>query len=140
SRFAPLAEKRGLRLLGAYAHALVPDVGLNLWVLPSWDRWRELMEAEPRDREWRDWHDGLGEWLVDLDGLLVVPPPPGALRTGTRRSTCTRSSARCPAARSPMRPACSRCTTIRTATRGAATRPARSASSAPRRPRARGPA
>jgi hypothetical protein len=39
------------------------------------------MEAEPRDAEWRAWQDGLGEWLDDLDGFLVVPPPEGALRT-----------------------------------------------------------
>jgi hypothetical protein len=81
SRYLPLAEKRGLRLLGAYSHALVPDVGLNLWVLRGWDHWRELMESELRDAELRAWTDGLGGWLEDLDGFLVVPPPQGALRT-----------------------------------------------------------
>lgn len=81
ARGIPLAEKRGLRLLGAYAHALLPDSGINLWVLRGWDQWREWMDAEPRDAEWRAWQDGLGEWLEDLDGFLVVPPPDGALRT-----------------------------------------------------------
>jgi hypothetical protein len=80
-RFAPLAGKRGMRLLGAYAHALVPDTGLNLWSLSGWDAWQKLMEGEPRDRELRAWNDGLGEWLEDLDGFLAVPPPDGALRT-----------------------------------------------------------
>jgi hypothetical protein len=80
-RFLPLAERRGLRLLGCYAHALVPNQGLNLWVLRDWEHWRELMESEPRDAELRAWNAGLGEWLEDLDGFVVVPPPQGALRT-----------------------------------------------------------
>ena len=80
-RFLPLAEKRGLRLLGAYSHALAPNLALNLWVLRGWEHWRELMEAEAADAELRAWSDGLGEWLEDLDGFLVVPPPQGALRT-----------------------------------------------------------
>jgi hypothetical protein len=80
-RFLPLAERRGLRLLGAYAHALVPSQGLNLWVLRDWEHWRELMESEPGDAELRAWNADLGEWLEDLDGFLVVPPPQGVLRT-----------------------------------------------------------
>ena len=81
SQLLPLAEQRGLCLLGAYSHALLPNVGLNLWVLRGWDHWRELMEAEPRDIELRAWHEQLGEWLEDLDGFLVVQPPARALRT-----------------------------------------------------------
>ncbi len=81
ARGIALAERRGLRLIGAYAHALVPDTGINLWALRGWDHWQQLMESEPRDAELRAWNDGLGEWLEDLDGFLVVPPPEGALRT-----------------------------------------------------------
>ena len=81
SEFLPLAEQRGLRLLGAYAHALRPSTGLNLWVLRDWDHWRELMEATSGDAELRAWNQRLGEWLEDLDGFLVVRPPGTALRT-----------------------------------------------------------
>jgi hypothetical protein len=77
----PLAEARGMRLLGAYRHALVPNVGVNLWALRGWDHWQELMEAEPHDSELLAWTDRQGTWLVDLDGFLVVPPPSAALRT-----------------------------------------------------------
>ena len=81
AEFLPLAEKRGLRLLGAYAHALQPGTALNLWVLRDWDHWRELMEATPGDAELRAWNQRLGEWLEDLDGFLAVRPPGTALRT-----------------------------------------------------------
>lgn len=79
--YLPLAEARGLRLLGAYAHALAPNVGVNLWTIDGWERWQALMEAEPTDAEMREWSDGQGEWLEDIDGFLVAVPPAAALRT-----------------------------------------------------------
>jgi hypothetical protein len=81
AELVPLAEARGLRLLGAYRHALVPNIGVNLWALPDWDHWRALMEAEPDDPEMRAWTERQAAWLADLDGFLVVPPPAMALRT-----------------------------------------------------------
>lgn len=81
SDYLPLAEARGLRLLGAYRHALRPNTGLNLWALQGWSHWQSLMEAEPGDAELRAWTEGLGAWLEDLDGFLVAAPPGGALRT-----------------------------------------------------------
>ncbi|MFA5885540.1 MAG: hypothetical protein WDA60_16945 [Acidimicrobiia bacterium] len=77
----PLAEARGLRLLGAYEHALLPNTGMNLWALRGWDHWQALMEAEPDDAELQAWTDRQGEWLADIDGFLVVAPPAVALRT-----------------------------------------------------------
>jgi hypothetical protein len=79
--YLPLAEARGLRLLGAYEHALVPNTGLNLWGIRGWDHWQALMEAEPSDTELRAWTDGQGEWLADIDAFIVAAPPSGALRT-----------------------------------------------------------
>ncbi|GMU77979.1 MAG: hypothetical protein AMXMBFR46_07760 [Acidimicrobiia bacterium] len=81
AEYLPLAEARGLQLLGAYEHALVPNVGLNLWSLRDWPHWQSLMEAEPDDEELRTWSDRQGEWLDDIDGFLVAVPPSGALRT-----------------------------------------------------------
>jgi hypothetical protein len=80
STFAPMAERRGLRLVGAYEHAIVPNTGLNLWVIPGWEEWKDYLKAadEPDLRAWRE---GLGEWLVDLDGFVIVPPPAESLRT-----------------------------------------------------------
>lgn len=81
SEYLPLADARGLRLVGAYEHALVPNTGLNLWALRGWDHWQSLMEAEPDDDELREWSDRQGEWLTDIDGFLLAAPPAGALRT-----------------------------------------------------------
>jgi len=81
AQFLPLAEKRGMRLLGAYSHALVPNTGLNLWALRGWEHWQELMQAESSDREMRAWTEGQREWLEDSDAFLVVQPPCGTLHT-----------------------------------------------------------
>ena len=79
--YLPLAHARELRLLGAYEHALVPNTGINLWTLPSWEHWRSLMEAETGDAELAAWTLRQGEWLADIDGFLVAVPPAEALRT-----------------------------------------------------------
>ncbi|MBW2499513.1 MAG: hypothetical protein JRF61_19695 [Deltaproteobacteria bacterium] len=51
--YLPLAESRGLSLLGRYEHAILPNTGMNLWVLRDWAHWQERMEAEPEDEELR---------------------------------------------------------------------------------------
>jgi len=81
TEYRPLAEARGLRLLGAFEHALVPNVGLNLWTLQSWQHWQHLMETEPTDAELLEWTERQGEWLGDIDAFLVATPPASALRT-----------------------------------------------------------
>ncbi len=81
SEYLPLAEARGMRLLGAYEHTLIPNVGVNLWAIDTWERWQTAMEAEPTDTAIREWSDRQGEWLEDIDGFLVAVPPAGALRT-----------------------------------------------------------
>ena len=81
SEFVPLAEARGLRLVGAYEHALLPNTGMNLWALQGWDHWQTLMESEPTDAELQAWTVRQGEWLADIDGFLVVLTPREALRT-----------------------------------------------------------
>ena len=80
SQFVPSAAAHGLRLLGAYEHVIVPNTGINLWVLPGWDAWKALMaggDASPM----RAWSAGVDEWLADLDSFVIVPPPAEALRT-----------------------------------------------------------
>jgi hypothetical protein len=79
--FAPLAEAHGLRLVGAYEHAIVPNSGLNLWAIAGWDEWKTLMQRTAAGGELREWNRNLGEWLADLDGFLIVRPPTEALRT-----------------------------------------------------------
>jgi hypothetical protein len=78
--YIPAGETRGIQLLGAYTHAIVPNIGLTLWVLPGWDEWKALMK-ESHAPGVQPWNGGLGEWLDDLDGFVIVPPPTEGLRT-----------------------------------------------------------
>jgi hypothetical protein len=79
--YLPVAEARGLRLFGAYRHALRPNQGMNLWALRGFEHWRELMEGEGSDPGARRWLDRCAELLEDLDAVLLAAPPQGRLRT-----------------------------------------------------------
>jgi hypothetical protein len=81
SEYLPVAEKRGLRLFGAFRHALVPNAGINLWALRGWDHWRELMETEYTDPAYGAWLERCAALLEDLDGYNLVAPPAQPLRT-----------------------------------------------------------
>lgn len=77
----PLAEALGLRLLGAYEHALVPNVGLNHWALRDWDQWQALMEQGAESSRMNAWNERWSAWLTDIDSFIVAAPPSTALRT-----------------------------------------------------------
>jgi hypothetical protein len=79
--YLPIARSRGLRLLGAYRHALSPNRGLNLWALQSWEHARDLMESEDGHDALQEWNAELGDLLEDAEGWLLAPPPQGLLRT-----------------------------------------------------------
>ncbi len=81
AEYLPAAGARGLRLMGAYRHAVQPNRGVNIWVIASWDDCRRIMESDeshPGVAQWRRRCAGL---LDDQNGWLIVPPPQGALRT-----------------------------------------------------------
>jgi hypothetical protein len=79
--YLPVAEKRGLRLYGAFAHALLPNHGINLWALRSWDHWCELNATEYTDPDYGAWLDRCADLLIDLDGYNLAAPPAARLRT-----------------------------------------------------------
>ncbi len=81
AEYLPVAEKRGLRLFGAFRHALVPNTGINLWALRDWDHWTELLETEYTDPAYGGWLERCSELLEDLDGYNIVAPPAQSLRT-----------------------------------------------------------
>lgn len=84
AEYLPLAEARGLRLLGCYSHAILPNRGVNLWVVRDWNHWQATMESDQSnvdDAELRAWSERQAGWLADLDTFLVAKPPTGALRT-----------------------------------------------------------
>ena len=79
--YLPVAQKRGLRLFGAYAHALRPNTAVNLWALDGWDHWCELMETEDADPGAQAWLGRCAELLDDLDAYVLAVPPAVNLRT-----------------------------------------------------------
>jgi hypothetical protein len=79
--YLAVAEARGMRLTGSYRHAIRPNEGVHLWSLRDFAQWRELMESEETHEGVLAWHKRCTEWLVDVDGHLLVTPPDGPLRT-----------------------------------------------------------
>ena len=81
SELVPLAESRGMQLMGAYRHAIRPNEGLNLWFLSSWDQARDIWESDLTDPEVARWRQRSGDLLENIRGHIIVTPPEGALRT-----------------------------------------------------------
>ncbi len=81
AEYLPVAESRGMKLMGAYRHALKPNCGINIWVLKSWDHCTEVWEKDESHPGVKRWRKRCAELLEDQSGWLLAPPPPGALRT-----------------------------------------------------------
>lgn len=81
AEYVPTAASKGLRLLGCFSHALRPNAGINLWSFGGWDEWQRFMSAAREDAQLNAWNQRAREWLVDLDGFVMVSPPKGTLRT-----------------------------------------------------------
>lgn len=81
TEYVPLASRRGIELLGSYAHALRPNHGMNLWSFRDWTHVRETMEAIDTDDERATWAAREAELLDDIEGWLLAPPPATALGT-----------------------------------------------------------
>jgi len=79
--YLPVAKQRGMRLFGAYRHAIQPNFGVNLWSFESWDKCREALESEEGDSGVLTWRDRCKDLLVDQDGWLLAAPPASLLRT-----------------------------------------------------------
>lgn len=77
----PAAEASGLRLLGAYRHALRPNVGLNLWAISGWDALGTTFAAELPFAGGEAWFARCRDLLEDSDGYLLAAPPAEALGT-----------------------------------------------------------
>jgi hypothetical protein len=81
SEYLATAATRGQRLVGAYADALRPNCGLNLWCFESWEHLRDAIATEATDAGARAWRRRGRELLEDSRGFLLAPPPQGLLRT-----------------------------------------------------------
>ena len=81
SEYLPLAESRGMRLLGAYRHGVAPNRAMNLWAVDGWPQITEIMESEAQHPGVKQWNQRLIELTDDIYSWLLAPPPEGALRT-----------------------------------------------------------
>jgi len=77
----PIATSQGLTLLGSYAHALQPNVGMNLWSFRGWDHVSQVMDGLDRNPEHTRWRDREAELLDRVEGWLLAVPPRGTLGT-----------------------------------------------------------
>src|SRR5262249_19417819 len=65
SEHLAVAATRGQRLAGAYADALRPNCGLNLWSFESWEHLRDVIATESTDAGARAWRRRCRELLED---------------------------------------------------------------------------
>ncbi|MDG2303242.1 MAG: hypothetical protein P8R42_01095 [Candidatus Binatia bacterium] len=81
SEYLPVATARGISLLGAYAHSLRPNLGMNLWSFRDWAHVCETMETLDTDPERAAWARRERELLDDSEAWLLAAPPAEALGT-----------------------------------------------------------
>ena len=81
SEYMSIAEARGMRIMGAYRHALRPNVGINIWMLRDWDHCTELMTSEDTHPGAQQWQRRCVELLEDSVSWLLATPPEGRLGT-----------------------------------------------------------
>src|SRR5207247_4253766 len=69
TRWLPVAERRGLRLIGAYRTAMRDTEAVFLWSVPTFDVFTGHLAA----RETREWNDEARAWRTDYRETLLVP-------------------------------------------------------------------
>jgi hypothetical protein len=79
--YLPLAKAQGIALVGAYAHAIKPNVGVNLWALRDWDHYARTMEWLTSDPGAAGWQKSCRALLETSEGWILAAPPAQALRT-----------------------------------------------------------
>jgi len=79
----PLAERIGLRLVGAWRTFYVDDdEAICIWSIPSWDAWAEVCRAYENDAGVRRWREVVRDLVVGRHTKLLVDSPANPLRTG----------------------------------------------------------
>jgi hypothetical protein len=79
--YLPAAEGKGLRLFGAYAHALQPNIGVNLWMMRDFVHYAQIMDWLANDRTALKLVARCRTKLTDCDGWVLCVPPRQRLRT-----------------------------------------------------------
>jgi hypothetical protein len=106
-RYLPLAARHRIRMVGYWQVA--PGQGqwpetVAVWELDDFAHYVELtrrtFSSEHVDKELRDWHYGLGEWIQSSEGLACVPsrltPTVEQIRArGLKAKLCTHELVHC---------------------------------------------
>jgi hypothetical protein len=80
----PIADRIGLRLLGAFRTAMVNDSeAVMIWAIDSWETWARVQVALDGDTEVARWRDRTRALAPDWRGKLIVDSPLNPLKTGT---------------------------------------------------------
>ena len=80
----PIADRIGLRLLGAFRTAMVNDSeAVMIWAIDSWEAWAHAQVALDGDPEVARWRDRSRALAPDWRGKLIVDSPLNPLKTGT---------------------------------------------------------
>jgi hypothetical protein len=79
--YVPLAASQDIKLMGAYRHAIRPNIGLNLWALRDWDHYAETMEWMAVDAGLKSWRGRCRDLLENSEGRILAAPPTHVLRT-----------------------------------------------------------
>ena len=73
ARWLPIAERRGLTLLGAYRTTMRDTEAILLWCLPSFAAFTQHLGTLHADRVARSWLERARAWRVDYRETLLVP-------------------------------------------------------------------
>ncbi|TMB04298.1 MAG: hypothetical protein E6J70_04245 [Deltaproteobacteria bacterium] len=73
ARWLPVAERRGLSLIGAYRTAMRDTEAVILWSLPTFDALTRHLGDFWSAPETRDWAEAARAWRTDYRETLLVP-------------------------------------------------------------------
>jgi len=75
SDWLPIAEKRGLSLIGAYRTAMRDTEAVLLWSLPTFAHYTRHLADYAFSRETQSWAEWARKWRTDYRETLLVPSP-----------------------------------------------------------------
>jgi hypothetical protein len=81
SEYLPRAAEHGIRLMGAYEHAIRPNVGVNLWAFRDLDHWGRAMEDHYTQPAIQAWYRRCRDLLENLEGWTLINAPQRTIGT-----------------------------------------------------------
>ena len=73
SRYLPIAERRGMQLVGSWRSAFRNTEAVNIWALRDWDHWIELRATASTDTEVQAWMRDMQDLRTDWVQKLLTP-------------------------------------------------------------------